>query len=60
MCFIESLGMHYPFLHKKYLIQVSKNSFKLINPYCFRDYLQQVLHTYMNPMKTTSTKKDFA
>lgn len=51
MCFFESLNMHYPFINKRYLIQFDKNTFKLINPYCYKDYLKEVLHIYMNPMK---------
>ncbi len=59
MVFLEKSNLHYPILSKKYLIRKEKKLFKLMNPYCFPDYLKEVLLVYMNPMKPVSKRKEY-
>jgi hypothetical protein len=49
--------MHYPYLHKNYIVQLDKLTFKMLNPYCFKSYLQQVLNIYLSEKKTLKQKK---
>ena len=60
MIFLEENMLHYPFLHKNYIIQRDTKEFKLINPYCFPDYLKEVLQIYMNPMNPVSNRKIYS
>ena len=60
MIFLEDNMLHYPFLHKNYIIQISNKSFKLLNPYCFPDYLKEVLQIYMNPMNPVSNRRIYS
>lgn len=60
MLFLEDNVLHYPFLHKNYIVQTGDRSFKLVNPYCFPDYLKEVLQIYMNPMNPVSNRKIYS
>lgn len=60
MMFLEESILHYPFLHKNYIVQVGPKNFKLINPYCFPDYLKEVLQVYMNPMNPVTKRKNYS
>lgn len=37
--FMESEGFHYPLLSRRYLITTFTEEIKLINPFCFADFL---------------------
>ena len=60
LLFLEDNILHYPFLHKNYIVQTGDKSFKLVNPYCFPDYLKEVLQIYMNPMNPVSNRKIYS
>ena len=60
LLFLEENVLHYPFLHKNYIVQTSDKNFKLVNPYCFPDYLKEVLQIYMNPMNPVSNRKIYS
>lgn len=60
MLFLEENVMHYPFLHKNYIVETSRSGYKLINPYCFPDYLKEVLQVYMNPMTSVTNRKSYS
>ena len=60
MLFIEESAMHYPFLHKNYILQDNEKTFKLVNPYCFPDYLKEVLEIYMNPEHSITKRKAYS
>jgi hypothetical protein len=58
--FLESNNMHYPLIHKNYIMnKSSKGYFKLTNPYCFKDYLKEVLEIYMNPLNNMKSKTEY-
>lgn len=59
MIFLEDKDMHYPILSKKYIVQKEKKNFKLVNPYCFPDFLKEVIQIYMNPQIPMSKKKNY-
>ena len=59
MEFLQNNNMHYPLIHKNFLMAKKKNYYKLINPYCFKDYLKDVLEIYMNPMNSMKLKNEF-
>ena len=50
--------MHYPLISKRFIIE-KKGKFKLFNPYCFKNYLKEVLQVYMNPLTSVTMKKKF-
>ena len=60
LLFLEDNVLHYPFLHKNYIVQSGDKNFKLVNPYCFPDYLKEVLQIYMNPMNPVSNRKIYS
>ena len=53
LIFLENHSLHYPQLRKRYSVFIiASNSFKLLNPYCFKDFLTTCSDVYCNPDKT--------
>ena len=59
MIFLEKNLLHYPILKLKYILEKKGESYKLINPYVFPQFLEKVIKIYANPMMTISQKKEF-
>ena len=57
MVVLEQQGLHYPFIHGRFILQEGNSNFKLVNPYCFDNYLRDVLHVYLNPMVPVNKRK---
>lgn len=60
LSFMEKCGMHYPMLSRRYILSPSRKIYKLINPYCFPDFIKEVLSIYMNPMNQISNRKAYS
>ncbi len=52
--------MHYPFISRKYLIQVEKKQYALLNPYCFTSFFNDVVSTDANMMISISKWREFS
>ncbi len=60
LLFLQQEGLHYPFLRKKYTTyQSDKNAFKLLNPFCFPAFIDNVIGTYLNMDIGVSEKREF-
>lgn len=60
LLFLQNEGFHYPIVRKKYTVyQSDRNSFKLLNPFCFPQFLDKVIGLYLNPNIGVSEKKAF-
>ena len=57
--FMEENQLHYPILAKKYVLKFAKDKIKLLNPYCFPDFIKEVLQIYLNPMNPISSRKKY-
>jgi hypothetical protein len=57
--FLEENMLHYPILAKRYVIQISKDKVKLLNPHCFPDFIKEVLQIYLNPMNPMSNRRKY-
>ena len=52
LIFLENLNIHYPQLRKRYTIFITQsNNFKLLNPFCFDEFLKECANVYCNPDK---------
>lgn len=50
LMFLQSLGLHYPLVHKRYTVFLAGlNCFKLVNPFCFPSFVLEVVSVYKNP-----------
>lgn len=59
LCFLEENLLHYPVVAKKYVIKFSKDKIKLLNPYCFPDFIKEVIQIYLNPMNPMSSRRKY-
>ena len=59
MLFLEKNLLHYPILKLKYILEKKGESYKLLNPYVFPQFLEKVIKMYANPMVSISQKKNF-
>ena len=58
LLFLHSIGLHYPSIHKRYTVFFSSlNCFKLVNPFCFPEFVSQVFGVLLNPSVQVSVKK---
>ena len=55
---LELQGFHFPEINKHSFI-ISNDKIKLINPFCYKDFLKDVLGIYMNPMKGVAARTAF-
>ena len=60
LLFMENTGLHYPLVSKRYIVRTDKKTTKLINPYCFPDFIKEVLQIYLNPQNPVSNRKNYA
>lgn len=60
LIFMESNGLHYPLVNKKYVVKLERKKVKLINPYCFPNFIKEVLEIYLNPNNPISKRKEYA
>jgi hypothetical protein len=60
LTYLEAVGLHYPILHRKYIVIVDSQGIKLVNPYCFPDFIKEVLQIYLNPQNPVSNRKSYA
>lgn len=60
LLFMESGGLHYPLVSKRYIVRIDKKTTKLINPYCFPDFIKEVLQIYLNPQNPVSNRRNYA
>lgn len=57
LLFLHSIGLHYPSVHKRYTVFfASLNCFKLVNPFCFPEFVTQVVGVFKNPGVSVSAK----
>lgn len=60
LIFLQEEGMHYPILRKRFTVyQSSASVFKLLNPYCFVKFVDNVLGIYLNTQVSTEEKQSF-
>jgi hypothetical protein len=57
---LESKNLHYPCLSSSYIIKNITGEFKLLNPLCFSNFLEDLTNIYINPQITESKKKVFS
>jgi len=57
--FMEDNLLHYPIMAKKYVLNFGKDKIKLLNPYCFPDFIKEALQIYLNPMNPISSRKKY-
>jgi hypothetical protein len=60
LLFMESAGLHYPVVSKRYIARIDKKTTKLMNPYCFPDFIKEVLQIYLNPQNPVSKRRNYA
>lgn len=58
--YLEDNCLHYPYLAKKYIVQKEPKHFKLVNPFCFPDFLKEVIKIYMCPREQISTRNKYS
>ena len=58
--YLEDNCLHYPYLGKQYIVQKEQKHFKLVNPFCFPDFLKEVIKIYMSPREQISTRKRYS
>ena len=58
--YLEDNCLHYPYLGKQYIVQKEQKHFKLVNPFCFPDFLKEVIKIYMSPREQISTRKQYS
>ena len=59
MVIFEREHRHYPCIKREYVLQVDHKEYKLLNPYCFKNYLNDITKVYFNPDIRVSEKKKF-
>lgn len=60
LLYLDSMTHHYPIIRKRYTVFNSQqNCFKLINPFCFSDYLRDSFKYYFNDDCSFEEKKKF-
>lgn len=61
LAFLQAEGLHYPILRKKYTTYVSEtNTFKLLNPFCFKEFIDKAIGVYFNCDVDLIEKADFS
>ena len=58
--YLEDNCLHYPYLGRQYIIQKEAKHFKLVNPFCFPDFLKEVIKIYMSPKEHISTRRKYS
>lgn len=59
LAFLEENTMHYPHLTTRYVLAPSKRHYKLVNPYCFAPFINDVTQVYMNLMYPVRERNAF-
>ena len=58
---LQAEGLHYPTLRKKYTVYVSNSDcFKLLNPFCFKNFIDKAITVYFNCDVDLTEKADFS
>lgn len=61
LAFLQAEGLHYPILRKKYTTYVSDTrTFKLLNPFCFMEFVEKAIGVYFNCDVDLIEKADFS
>lgn len=61
LIFLQAEGLHYPVLRKRYTTFVSEtNTFKLLNPFCFLDFIDKAIGLYFNCDVDLIAKADYS
>lgn len=61
LAFLQAEGLHYPVLRKKYTTYVSDtNTFKLLNPFCFTEFVDKAIGVYFNCDVDLIEKADYS
>ena len=61
LVFLQAEGLHYPVLRKKFTTYVSDNhTFKLLNPFCFAEFIDKAIGVYFNYDVDIIEKADFS
>jgi len=58
--YLEDNCLHYPYLGKQYIVQKEQKHFKLVNPFCFPDFLKEVIKIYMSPREQISNRRKYS
>lgn len=58
--YLEDNCLHYPYLGKQYIVQKQQKHFKLVNPFCFPDFLKEVIKIYMSPREQISNRRRYS
>ena len=56
---LEKDGLHYPYLASAYLLNPQKKQYLLLNPYCFKKFVEEVQSIYTNYNIPVSKKTEF-
>lgn len=59
IAYFEHGGTHYGRIDPKFLL-VSQRGYRVVNPFCFPEYIKDMLQVYLNPMIPVSKKKEFS
>lgn len=61
LIFLQAEGLHYPVLRKKFTTYVSDHhTFKLLNPFCFAEFIDKAIGVYFNYDVDLIEKADFS
>lgn len=58
--FLENIKMHYPILSKKYILQKDEKTFKLLNPFCFPEFIREFVQIYLAKKEQISSKTKYS
>lgn len=58
--FLENINMHYPILSKKYILQKDEKTFKLLNPFCFPEFIREFIQIYLAKNEQISSKTKYS
>jgi hypothetical protein len=58
--FLQNAKMHYPILSKKYIIQKDEKTYKLLNPFCFPEFIREFVQIYLAKKEQVSSKTKYS
>ena len=56
---LESNKLHYPILQKKYILEKGHKNYILVSPFCFSQYIKDILDISYNHLVPVSKKNNF-
>lgn len=58
--FLEDAKMHYPILSRKYILKKDEKTFKLLNPFCFLEFIREFVQIYSAKKEAISSKSKYS